>query len=191
MEVVFERTGERRYSVTAASGDYPAVTMDPAPGYDELLPHDLMHFVVEDELGLQLGIFGQLSNGGSAGTFRLAEPVGTTRERARARRAYKRRGERQSREGAKDAALSEASAAVCHRLWPAAASSSSRSAAVARLARELAAIHGRPVAVTTAAEILRRLDELSTRWRGLPVGDRITLTWPTIAKSLLQRRTTE
>ena len=34
MDVTFRRTGERRYAVVAEPEDHPAVTMDPAPGFD-------------------------------------------------------------------------------------------------------------------------------------------------------------
>ena len=43
--------------------------MDSAPGFDPRTPHDLQHFIVEQELGIKLGIFGQLAAGGTAGTF--------------------------------------------------------------------------------------------------------------------------
>jgi hypothetical protein len=43
--------------------------MDPAPGYDAKLPHDMAHFIVENELGISGGVFGQLASGGTAGTF--------------------------------------------------------------------------------------------------------------------------
>ena len=69
MLLVFRRTGDRRYTVVAKRAEMPDVEMDPAPGYSELIPHDLMHLVVEAKLGLARGIFGQLAAG--AGTFRL------------------------------------------------------------------------------------------------------------------------
>ncbi len=69
MQVVFRRTGPRRYAIDAHRGSYPDVGMDPAPGYDPLMPHDLLHLVVEAELGLTHGVFGQLAAGGDASTF--------------------------------------------------------------------------------------------------------------------------
>ena len=64
MEVHFRRTGERRYAVIINRKDLPIVEKDPAPGFDPLIPHNLMHLVVESELGLSRGIFGQLASGG-------------------------------------------------------------------------------------------------------------------------------
>src|SRR5687768_4258754 len=46
MEVTFTRTGERRYSVSVEGPGIVTAVMDPAPGYDPLLPHDMAHFVV-------------------------------------------------------------------------------------------------------------------------------------------------
>src|ERR1043165_9351920 len=81
MIVVFRRTGEKRYAVEALRKGLPVVEISPAPGYDRLIPHDMMHLVVEAQLGLTRGIFGQLAAGGNAGSFRLlVEPDQSSRE---------------------------------------------------------------------------------------------------------------
>ena len=69
MQVRFERTARRRYAVTVLRTRHGNLRLDPAPGYSDLIPHDLVHLVVEDEFGLRQGIFGQLAAGGNAGTF--------------------------------------------------------------------------------------------------------------------------
>ena len=69
MRVTFTRTGERRYKVSVEGKGLVPSELDPAPGYDPLLPHDMAHFVVENSLGL-MGVFGQLAEGGNAHTFR-------------------------------------------------------------------------------------------------------------------------
>lgn len=69
MEVEFRRTGERRYAVTIFRKSYAHIEMNPAPGYDPIMPHDLLHLAVESEIGLRCGIFGQIAAGGNAGTF--------------------------------------------------------------------------------------------------------------------------
>ena len=48
MDVVFERTGQRSYTVEVRRSDEPVLRMDPAPGFDRWCPHDLMHLVVEE-----------------------------------------------------------------------------------------------------------------------------------------------
>jgi hypothetical protein len=58
--------------VEAKRESFPDLEMNPAPGFDPLMPHDLMHLIVEAVLGLKRGIFGQLTAGGDAGTFHTA-----------------------------------------------------------------------------------------------------------------------
>jgi hypothetical protein len=67
MNVRFRRTGVRRYAVVVTAADEPPRTMDPAPAYDDDIPHDLVHYVVEAELGLANGVYGRAARG--AGTF--------------------------------------------------------------------------------------------------------------------------
>ena len=69
MEVTFRRTGERRYAVIARPERWPAVTMDPAPGFDPCIPHDLIHFAIEREFAIERGVFGQLAAGGDVTSF--------------------------------------------------------------------------------------------------------------------------
>ena len=75
------RTGKRRYAVHVHRENAADVVMDPAPGYDDHIPHDLVHLFVETHWGLRDGIFGQLAVGGDAQTF--IDPVGSMRERRR------------------------------------------------------------------------------------------------------------
>jgi hypothetical protein len=70
VKVTFTRTSERRYRVSVEGPDIEPLYMDPAPGYDNKLPHDAAHFIVENELGILGGVFGQLAAGGTANTFR-------------------------------------------------------------------------------------------------------------------------
>ncbi len=65
MKVTFTRTGERRYKVSVEGKGVVTSFMEPAAGYDERLPHDLAHFVVERYLGLKGAVFGRLAAGGA------------------------------------------------------------------------------------------------------------------------------
>lgn len=154
MNVTFTRTGERRYRVSVEGpGVVPAV-MDPAPGYDPLLPHDMAHFVVENELGL-MGVFGQLAAGGNAHTFR---PV----ERPRNSRAAKR-GTRILADGRKDAELSERVIFVAQRTW---------------MDGPFDDVPDyRDVSDTTIERICREFDRVSAEWSRLKVGESMTLVW--------------
>jgi hypothetical protein len=93
--------------------------MDPAPGYDDDIPHDLVHYVVEAELGLTHGVYGRAARGG--GTF-LAIMAGDRSPLARARQQR----EQQKRERALNAhdaehrgelARSKRWAALCDVVW--------------------------------------------------------------------------
>ncbi len=68
MNVTFARTGERRYGVWV-EGPVVSSHMNPAAGYDDRLPHDMAHFVVENDLCIMGGVFGQLASGGHAHSF--------------------------------------------------------------------------------------------------------------------------
>jgi len=68
MKVTFVKTGERRYGVHVERDTAPALAID-GPGYDDDLPHDLLHFVAEAKLGLDGGVFGDLASGGNARIF--------------------------------------------------------------------------------------------------------------------------
>ncbi len=68
MKVSFVKTGTRRYAVEVGRERYPDLRCG-SIGYDDWLPHDLLHFVAEAELGLDGGVFGDLAAGGNARIF--------------------------------------------------------------------------------------------------------------------------
>src|SRR3954452_3005101 len=90
LDVNFKRTGERRYAVITEVPGHGVRRMDPAPGYDDQIPHDLVHYVVEAELKLVGGLFGRTASGG--GSFiAVAEDVRDHRRWQRERRKQLRR----------------------------------------------------------------------------------------------------
>jgi hypothetical protein len=165
MEVTFRRTGERRYAVVAEPEGHPAVTMDPAPGFDPRLPHDLVHYAVEREHGVELGVFGQLAAGGNLRTFRRLD--GTPDRRLR------RRGERLAREHLDELARSERLAAEALRAWV-------RGPEALRAWVRGPGPHGDE----RLERVCARLDGLSTRWSALAVGEAMTVTWPATRRTL-------
>jgi hypothetical protein len=172
MIVVFRRTRERGYAVEARRSAFPDLEMNPAPGYDELIPHDLMHMVVEAQLGLTRGVFGQLAAGGDAGTFHpVFTQKETSREIARVRTRVKERGRKLLREGRDDCAQSERATFICWQHW-------------------LAQSQGKPATTvcesgalnqTKLAEICKHLDSLSSQWSKLEVGESLAVRWPDLA----------
>ena len=118
MQVEFHKTGERRYGVVIRRENQPALTMNPAPGFDPLMPHDMLHFLVEQELGLRRGIFGQIALGGTAGTFhQAASEKSGGRADSRLRRKTARRGEKLLKTGLDDCAQSERATFICLYDW--------------------------------------------------------------------------
>ena len=185
MEIEFRRTGERRYAVIIHRDDRSMLEMSPAAGYDPLMPHDMLHYVVERELGLRFGIFGQLAKGGSAGTFHIiAETNEGGRETARRRRRLEKRGARLLREGQRDSSVSERAAHICYQEWQtrraakrqAVVSYGRSKAGDTRADRVTAATGGIPE--ECLGRVCARLDKLSRKWAQLDIGESVTVAWP-------------
>ena len=173
MIVVFQRTGERRYRVEAQRSDFPNLVMDPAPGYDARMPHDLMHLVVEAQLGLANGIFGQLAAGGNAGTFYVPHSDGNTRALSRTRNHVKARGKKLLRAGRDDCLRSEQAAHICWQVW---------SARPGRSNVNTPALPG--LNPKTLNRICEQLDALSSRWSSLAVGQSMSVRWPDLKSQI-------
>ena len=189
MIVIFQRTGQRRYAVEAQRPGRPNVVMNPAPGYDPLVPHDMMHMVVEAQLRLKRGVFGQLAAGGDAGTFHVPMSSGeNSRKLARVRRRVRGKGQKLLREGRDESVRSERATYICWYEWLARSSSSDRiklSQAMAKQAKQV-----RDTASDEELEVLNEkkldeicehLDDLSSQWSSLAVGQSIAVRWPDLA----------
>ena len=189
MTVVFRRTGERRYAVDVQRPPFGALEMDPAPGYDPKMPHDLMHLVVEAELGLTQGIYGQLSSGGDAGTFRPTfNARETSREIARLRRRVKARGTKLLQHGRDECAQSERATSICWQQWLARSQSPAKRTTAAALAQQAKEVRDVARDAELQAlnqkkldEICEHLDELSSYWSKLKVGQSMAVRWPDLA----------
>jgi hypothetical protein len=170
---------------------FPDVEMNPAPGYDRLMPHDLMHLVVEAQLGLTRGIFGQLAAGGDAGTFHhIIETNKTAREAARIRNRVKARGKKLVRKGRDELAQSERATYICWQEWLARSQSGDRSTLAGSMAQQAKQV--RDVATVAELRTLNRrkldeicthLDELSSHWSRLEVGQSMSVRWPDLVVS--------
>ena len=173
MTLVFHRTGRRRYAVEAQRSGFPDVEMNPAPGYDALIPHDMIHLVVEAQLGLTRAVFGQLAAGGDAGTFHIPSKSGEdVRAIARARTRVKERGRKLLKDGRDECMQSEQAAHICRHAWLARSPSGGPRKATA----QLPTLDQRKL-----DEICEHLDELSARWSNLEVGQSMAVAWPSLA----------
>lgn len=163
MEVRFERTGHHRYAVAVVRSEHGDLHMDPAPGYSDLIPHDLVHWVVEEELGLRDGIFGQLAAGGNAGTFVPTEELRT--------KAWARKVERRNRSTGTEIARSEALVAEVYPRW-------------LRHGGHLPGSHyvvqappPTELSDSDLGRVFERLDALAGQWRAVEVGGSMTVQW--------------
>jgi len=157
MEVVFRRLSDRQYAIGLirdgardVGGD---VAMRVAPG-DTHVPHDLVHFIVEEQAELTLGIFGQCAAGGDVGGFFRASGG----KRGKARQLKRSR-----------------------RLGGAGRSDVGRSEELAGLARDGAISPQVGTAVVSAVlreSINNRLSEVIAQWNRVPVGGDLVLRWP-------------
>lgn len=178
MRVSFKRTGARRYAVVVSVPGRGVQSMDPAPGYDDDIPHDLVHYVVEAELRFANGVFGRAAQGG--GTFVAHEVEGlSTRERSRQRRKQqKREGSLRALDetSAQEMAASEQLAAVCDVAWR---RKHGQQPDLLRRAPEMLAQHD----LSQIARVVERLDALAPQWRALPVGGALDFVWPGVDAS--------
>src|SRR5215211_8369519 len=177
MTLVFRRTGQRRYAVEAQRSGFPDVQMNPAPGYDALMPHDMMHLVVEAQLGLTRAVFGQLAAGGDAGTFHVCLKSGdSAREISRTRNRVKARGKKLLKEGRDDCVQSEQAAHICRYEWLARFSSREQKMRSETPSQQLPTLNQRKL-----DEICEQLNELSARWSSLKIGESMAVAWPSLA----------
>lgn len=165
MNVTFTKTGARRYRVSVEGKGLVPSYMEPAAGYDERLPHDMAHFVVEKDLGIRGGVFGQLANGGHAHSFRPLED--------NTKRKVAKRGDRISAESRKDAEKSERVIDIACHAWT-------------RRPYNGAQVKG--ITSDDIARICRGFDAVSAIWSDLAVGESMTLVWDAGSKAGSKRR---
>jgi hypothetical protein len=165
MNVTFTRTAERRYRVSVEGPGVVSSWMEPAPGYDSLLPHDMAHFVVENELGITGGIFGQIAAGGHARTFHPTDE--------RIRRKIARRGKRLSTTNRDDAMLSEKFVYIACQAWK-------------KPTAPLTPVDG--VSAEDIRRVCREFDAVSAAWSKLNIGESMTLVWRGSAARIRSRR---
>lgn len=165
MDVTFTKVAGRRYLMTVVRERGPQLAPWHGPGYDDYLPHDAVHLLVEVEARLSGGVFGRIA-AGQSNIFWAADPRELRRQ---ARREAKRKPNATERA---DMARSEELVGICQPLW------------------ELRAGHRRELPLWFSSltpdslesplceRILARLDEFAARWHALPIGRSTTLSWP-------------
>lgn len=174
MRVIFRRTGERRYAVVVEVPGQESQTMNPAPGFDSHIPHDLVHYVVEATLGLEAAVFGRAARGG--GTFYAAGTATNSREQARKRRKQARREQGLRRELANEEQLqtSERIAYLSDIAWR------RRHGQRPDFSYASPASPPSPLDARRVERVVSVLDELAPRWNQLATGGELAFTWPSL-----------
>ncbi|MEW1863349.1 hypothetical protein AB0399_23780 [Streptomyces sp. NPDC088194] len=165
MDVTFTKAPGRRYQMTVVRERGPELAPRQGPGYDDYLPHDAVHFLVEAEAGLSGAVFGRIAAGRS-NIFWAADPA--VRKRL-ARREAKRQPDRAEHA---DMARSETLASLCEPLWQL------RAGHRADLPDWFSSIEPGISRSRLVERILVRLDDFAARWHALPAGGSVTLSWP-------------
>ncbi len=159
MQVTFTKVDGKRYRVAIEREHGPALVPRFAPGYDELMPHDVAHYLVEESYEIELGVWGQLAAGGG-GIFTPAPEDNTLRNQRRAQRI--------GAVGRADMARSEQLVVLTVRTWE---------RSIGRVKQHTLPA---PLEVDPAdlAAAVRRMTEVAEQWRALPSGGSLMFTWP-------------
>ena len=159
VDVTFIKTDQLRYGISINRSKGTTVPRQ-VQALDAYLPHDLAQFLIEEQFGIRLGVYGQLAAGAVS-----AAAAGPRDRSGRQLRAARRLAEM----GRADVQRSERLVALCRSLWEARAGRVPSSPAVIDMTLAT------PFDVDRA---IHRLDEVSARWVRLAPGESITLEWP-------------
>ena len=157
MKVTFTKVDDKRYQITLDREHGPALVPRHGPGHDDLMPHDLAHFLVEEYYEIQLGVWGQLAAGGG-GIFTPAPEDNTL--------PVRRRAQRIGAVGRADMARSEELVVV---------TVAARERSIGRVRHRTGPVLTEPEAAALQGAV-RRLDEVARRWHALERGDSMSLT---------------
>jgi hypothetical protein len=161
MEVTFTKLPGRRYLLAVARERGPDLEPRQGPGYDDYLPHDAVHFLVEAEAGLTGGVFGRIA----AGRNNLFWPADPDQRRRQARREKKWRPTPAEQA---DMARSEQLASLGRPLWE------WRTGHRTELPPWFSRIPPDVLEAPLVRRILARLEDFAAQWHPLPAGTRPT-----------------
>ena len=125
--------------------------MEPAPGYHPRLPHDAAHFIVENELKILGGIFGQMAAGGI---------IGPNEADARERRRAKKQRDSLMKENRDDALFSEHAVSAAQSRW-----------------EKQEIVPDTKIPTADLARIAEKFEQFAAQWTTLPIDGSITLEW--------------
>lgn len=159
MQVTFTKVDGKRYRIAIDRELGPPLVERYAPGYDDLMPHDLAHFVVEEHFDIQLGVWGQLAAGGG-GIFFPAPDADTLQNR--------RRVERIGKVGRADMARSEDLVVLCVAAWE---------RSIGRMKHQTRDVSAE-LTTTALRRAVARINDAAQHWQRLSHGGSLVRTWP-------------
>jgi hypothetical protein len=168
--ITFRKGDGQRYRSVLERPDGVAVELD-GGGYNQVggparrIPHDLAHFVVEDALGLDFGLWGVIAAGGMFAHTSVVRGRRPPHAARRAQAVVDRAGDRLARAEVVVRAVADLS--------------------LARRDRDTAGLEERcgerwrpdPVEPDVLAAACRRLREGGERWAGLAAGESLVVAW--------------
>jgi hypothetical protein len=168
MEIAFTRLDDC-YVETTVERDDGAVLATSSPGAADRLPHDLIHYVVERDLGLDDGLWGRLSSGVTYKNFRvLRQPTRKQRSKPR-KRTTKRKG------------LLEAEVLVwiLHDIWDGTAEHEwgSIRAFLDSIWSPRTRSRADELDPKTIERICDALDRMEAKWKRVPRGGKLSVSW--------------
>ena len=170
MTITFTRTGECTYTTLALRDDGVMLAV---PSYDRTapLPHDLAHYVVERELGLQRGFWGCVAAGAMFPGITVISGRRPPHAAARSQSVIREAGQH----GTEAEVLVSILLRLMHKgletHWPAAHALLSKEWRPSKPSRG-------PLEAGEVRRVCTALREAQERWQALPVGESLTVSWP-------------
>lgn len=185
MKVEFSKTAERRYAIKIFREGLPVLEMNPAPGFDDLMPHDMCHLIVEQVLNIENAIFAQLAGNGTAGTFRNApSESGNTKNDSRQRRKDAKKGKQMVKDNLEDYAKSERATYVCWQNWLENSPDSEFKKRAEEMKKnaettfnQMSADEKLIYTKENFEKVRARMTELSEKWQNLKIGESMNVSW--------------
>jgi hypothetical protein len=156
MDVTFTQVDGSHYAIAISREHGPDIHIRHAPGYDDWLPQDLAQYLVEEQFGIKLGIFGQTAAG--SGSFFSAER-NPRADRTAKRLSFAAQG---------DVGRSEHLVGVCVAAWRRKALGEDPPVWLSRTELDAPGVD----------RCVARLDEVARQWKDLQVGRSLSFSWP-------------
>src|ERR671936_1239225 len=168
MEIAFSRVDDVHIETTIERYD-GAVLATRSPGARDRLPHDLVHYVVESELGLDDGLWGRVADGVVYKNFRvLQQPKTKHRPRTRKRKS--------KRKGVLEA---EVLVWILHDIWDGTAEHEwgSIRAFLDSIWSPRTRSRADELDPKTIERICDALDRMEAKWKRVPRGGKLSVSW--------------